>query len=81
MEAGGNSADKELRLFVDRIENVEKEMLDLRDDRKDIYAEAKSKGYDAKTIRTLIAIRKLEPAVYRQQRDLLDTYLAAFGID
>jgi uncharacterized protein (UPF0335 family) len=71
----------ELRNLVERVERVTEEITALQDDRKDIFAEAKSRGYDVKTMRAIIQIRKMEPAVYQEQRSLLDTYLAAFGVD
>lgn len=78
---GHNSGDRELVLLVERIERLEENKKEIADDIKDVYLEAKSKGYDNKTIREIIKLRKLEPDVVREQRMLLDTYLAAFGVD
>lgn len=78
---GGTVASDELKNLVERIERVTEEITNLQDDRKDIFAEAKSRGYDPKTIRAVITIRKMEANVYQEQRALLDTYLAAFGVD
>lgn len=71
----------EVRLLVERIERVENDIKDLNDDKKDIYLEAKARGYDTKTIRKVVQIRKLSKDVYQEQKTRLDTYLAAFGID
>lgn len=79
--SGGTIASDELRNLVERVERITEEITNLQDDRKDIFAEAKSRGYDVKTMRAIIQIRKMEPDVYQEQRALLDTYLAAFGVD
>lgn len=78
---GGAVASDELKGLVERVERLNEEIKNLQDDRKDVYAEAKSRGYDAKTMRAIVQIRKMEPQVYQEQRALLDTYLAAFGVD
>lgn len=79
--SGGTIASDELRNLVERVERITEEITNLQDDRKDIFAEAKSRGYDVKTMRAIIQIRKMEPDAYQEQRALLDTYLAAFGVD
>ena len=71
----------ELRLLVERVERINDDIAELQDDRKDVFAEAKSRGYDAKTIRAVIQIRKMRKEDYQEQRMLLDTYLAAFGVE
>lgn len=76
----GVVACDELRLLVERIERVNEDIKALQDDRKDVFLEAKSRGYDPKTIRAIVQIRKMDPSAYQEQRALLDTYLAAFGI-
>lgn len=77
----GNVAADELRLLIERIERLEEEKKAIADDVKDVYLEAKSRGYDVKTMRTIIRLRKME-AHHRQEAEmLLDTYKAALGID
>ena len=49
-------------------------------DIKDIYAEAKSAGFDVKVMRQLIRIRKQEPAEVEEQETLLDVYRRALGM-
>jgi uncharacterized protein (UPF0335 family) len=71
-EAGGIAADR-LRSLVERIERLEEE-------RKDIYAEAKSAGFDVKVLRQLITIRKQEAAEVEEQETLLDVYRRALGM-
>lgn len=78
--AGNNAADKQLKLFVERIERLIEERQGINDDIKDVKAEAKSNGFDVRTINEVIRVRKLEPQVRQERKALLDTYLAAFGI-
>ena len=79
--AEGTIAADELRLLIERIERLEEEKKAIADDVKDVYGEAKARGYDTKTMRKIIALRKME-ANDRQEADaLLETYLAALGMD
>lgn len=77
----GNIAADALRLFIERIERLEEEKSGIAADIKDVYAEAKSTGYDAATMRTIIRIRKMEPHKRQEAEALLDTYKAALGMD
>jgi len=78
-KTGGIAADR-LRSLVDRIERLEEERKALGNDIKDIYAEAKSAGFDAKVLRQLIRIRKQEAAEVEEQETLLDLYRRALGM-
>lgn len=73
-------AAERLRSLVERIERLEEERKALSGDIKDIYAEAKSAGYDTKVLRQLIRIRKQEPADVEEQETLLDVYRRALGM-
>jgi uncharacterized protein (UPF0335 family) len=79
--AEGNVAADELRLLIERIERLEEEKKAISDDVKDCYAEGKARGYDTKTMRTIVRLRKLETQVRQEQDALLETYRAALGID
>ncbi len=79
VQTGGIAADR-LRSLVDRIERLEEERKALSSDIKDIYAEAKSAGFDVKVLRQLIRIRKQEAAEVEEQETLLDVYRRALGM-
>jgi uncharacterized protein (UPF0335 family) len=79
IKTGGVGADR-LRSLVERIERLEEERKALASDIKDIYAEAKSAGYDVKVLRQLIRIRKQEAAEVEEQETLLDVYRRALGM-
>ena len=78
-EVGGIAADR-LRSIVERIERLEEERKGLADNIKDIFAEAKSAGFDVKVIRQILSIRKKEPAEVEEQETLLDLYRRALGM-
>lgn len=75
-----NIAADRLRSLVERIERLEEERKALSGDIKDIYAEAKSAGFDVKVLRALISIRRKEPAEVEEQETLLDVYRRALGM-
>ncbi len=79
MSEGSVAAD-ELRLLIERIERLEEEKKAIADDVKDVYGEAKARGYDTKTMRSIIRLRKMEKHVRDEAEMLLDTYKAALGL-
>ena len=75
-----NVSAEQLRLLIERIERLEEEKKGLNDDIKDVYGEAKATGFDVKTMRTIIRLRRLEKH-HRDEADmLLETYKQALGI-
>ena len=71
---------EQLRLLIERIERLEEEKKGISDDIKDVYNEAKSTGFDAKTIRTIVRLRKMEKHQLDEQDALLETYRNALGM-
>lgn len=78
--ADANVAADELRLLIERIERLDEEIKGLNDDKKDVYAEAKSRGYDTKTMRKIVALRKVDPDKRREEEAILETYLIALDM-
>ncbi len=76
---GGIAADR-LRSIIERVERLEEERKALGSDIKDIFAEAKSAGFDVKVVRQIIRIRRQEPADVEEQEALLDVYRRALGM-
>lgn len=70
-----------LRSFVDRIERLSEEKDSLAAECRDIYAEAKGAAYDAKALRKLIALRRVELEQRREQSELLQLYMHAMGME
>jgi uncharacterized protein (UPF0335 family) len=75
------TTDQRLRLFIERVERLEVEKKAIGDDIRDVYAEAKATGYDAKIMRQIVRLRKMQPNDRREMEAILDTYKAALGID
>jgi uncharacterized protein (UPF0335 family) len=73
-------AKDQLRSIVERIERLEEEKAALSGDIKDIYAQAKSTGFDTKALRTIIRLRKQDANERRDHELLLATYMHALGM-
>jgi uncharacterized protein (UPF0335 family) len=67
----------QLRAIVERIEQVDDEIKDLTEAKKEIYAEAKSNGFDVKVLREVFRVRKQDPKERDEQESLLDVYKQA----
>lgn len=76
-----NVAAEQLRLFIERIERLEEEKKGIADDIRDVYTEAKSQGFDSKTMRGIVRLRKLEKHARQEADALMETYRAALGLD
>jgi uncharacterized protein (UPF0335 family) len=69
-----------LRSLVERIERLAEERKALSSDIKDIFAEAKSAGFDVKALRQIIRMRTWEPAKLEEHETLIDVYRRALGM-
>ena len=78
--AEGSIAADELRLLIERIERLEEEKKAIADDVRDVYAEAKARGYDTKTMRAIVRLRRMETNARQEADALLETYRAALGM-
>ncbi len=78
-EVGGIAADR-LRSLIERIERLEEEKKAISSDIRDIFAEAKSAGFDVKIMRAVIKLRKMNAADRDEQEFLLETYRKALDI-
>lgn len=78
-DVGGIAADR-LRSLIERIERLEEEKKAIGSDIRDIFAEAKSAGFDVKIMRTIIKLRKMNAADRDEQEFLLETYRKALDI-
>lgn len=74
-------AADQLRLFIERIERLEEEKQGMADDIRDVYSEAKSQGYDAKIMKKVVALRKMEAHDRQEMEAILDTYKDALGLN
>ena len=76
----GGVAGERLRSFIERIERLEEEKAAFAEDIKEVYGEAKGVGFDAKTIRKVVGLRKLDTEKRREADELLDLYKSAIGM-
>ncbi len=81
MDAPQQGHNGQLQSIVDRIENLDGQIKELRSDQKDIYTEAGSGGFDVKVLRKVIAFRKQDPSARAEQAALMETYLHALGME
>ena len=73
-------AADQLRSFVERIERLEEEKAALSSDIREVYAELKGSGFEPKTVREIVRLRKLDSNELLEQEALLDTYKLALGM-
>lgn len=78
-KVGGIAVDQ-LKSIVERIERLEEEKSGISSDIKDVFAEAKGNGYDVKTLRKVISLRRLDAADREESEHLLETYKRALGL-
>lgn len=80
-EAGHNSIDSpQLRAFIERIERLEEEKRATAEDIKDVYAEAKGTGFDAKIMRKIVSLRRQDSHKRKEEEEILDMYMSALGM-
>lgn len=72
---------EQLRQFIERVETLEAEKKDAADQIKEVYAEAKARGYDAKTVRKLVALRKRDKDEIAEEWALLEIYGQSLGME
>jgi len=77
MKSTSDVAGDQLRTIVERIENLEGEIKELTEAKKEVYLEAKGNGFDVKTLREVIRVRKQDQKQRDELETLLDIYLQA----
>ena len=80
MSFQGGLSVEHLRQFVERIERLEEEKQTIAEDIKEVFQEAKSNGFDVKTLKEIIKIRKADASDLEEQEYLLDIYKRALGL-
>jgi uncharacterized protein (UPF0335 family) len=73
------SAQAQLKSIIERLENLETEKAEVAEQIKEVFAEAKGNGYDVKTLRKVLRIRKVDRARRQEEEAILDLYLSAIG--
>ncbi len=80
MDSNTSFAQGQLRAIVERIERLEEEKKALADDIKEVYGEAKANGFDTKTLRKVVMLRKKDRSEREEEEAMLDLYMNALGM-
>lgn len=73
------TAQTQLKTIIERIERLEEDKAGVMADLKEVFAEAKGNGFDTKTLRKVVRLRKQDRAKRMEEEALLDLYLSAIG--
>ena len=71
---------EEIRSFVERIENLNIEKNEISEQQKDVFAEAKSRGYDTRILRKVVSMRKRDPQDLSEEEAILEIYREALDL-
>lgn len=80
MTEEGHNSKEQLKSIVERIENLDGQIKELRSDQKDILTEAKGNGFDVKALRTIVRLRAEDPNKRAEREAVLETYMQALGM-
>ncbi len=75
-----DATQKKLRAYIERVERLEEEKAAIASDIRDVFAEAKSEGFDVKAMRQVIKIRKMREDERQEMEAILATYMHALGM-
>lgn len=76
-----NTTADELRQFIERYEQLEKEKKDISAIQKEVMSEAKSRGYDTKIIRKIVNLRKKSADARAEEEAIMEVYMSALGMN
>jgi uncharacterized protein (UPF0335 family) len=79
-DRASTAAGEKLRLYIERVERLDEEIKGLNEDKSDLFKEMKSNGFDTKTVKRILKLRKMEPHNRREAEALLSTYMDALGM-
>lgn len=77
---GGVESTK-LKSYVERIERLDEDKAGIASDIRDVFAEAKSNGFDVKAMRQILKLRKMKANERTEAEYMLDLYKRALGMD
>lgn len=80
MDIIGDNAKQQLLSVIERIENREEAKREVQEDIKDIYLEAKGVGYDVAALRSIVRMRREDPAKRAEREAIIETYASAVGL-
>jgi uncharacterized protein (UPF0335 family) len=71
---------RKLKLYVERVERLDSEIKDLNEDKSSVFSEMKGDGFDTKTVKTIIKLRKMDEHARQEAAALLETYARALDL-
>jgi uncharacterized protein (UPF0335 family) len=74
-------APSHLKEIIANLERLDIEKTEVSNHMKDVYAEAKAQGFDIKTLKSVLKIRKMDKSQRQEQEELLDLYLSTLGMN
>lgn len=81
MTITNNAEGQQLLAFIERVERVDSDMAELREDRKEIIKEARSNGYDTDSIRRILKMRKMGRDARMEAQAIDEMYMHSIGMD
>ena len=66
-----------IRAFVERIENLDSEIQELNEQKKEVFAEAKGDGFDVKILKEIVKLREQDEEERDERESMLDLYMRA----
>lgn len=79
-KATGSISAEHLKSLISKIEKLEEEKANIAEDIRDVYAEAKAVGFDAKTLKKVVKLKKMDSEKLQEEEYLLDLYRNAIGL-
>lgn len=74
-----STAQGQLKSIIERVERLEVEKAEVTEQIKEVFAEARSNGFDVKILRKVVRLRKVDRAKRQEEDAILDLYLSALG--
>ena len=69
-----------LKLYIEKIENLEVEKTEIQENISDVFKQAKADGFDVKTMKRILKLKKMKTEDRENEDLLLDTYMIALGL-
>lgn len=80
IKTNGEASAEELRQIVERVERIDEEIAGAQEDKRDVLAEAKSRGYNTRQILRIVDRRKKDKHILDEEEAVFETYLDALGM-
>ena len=71
---------EEIRSFVERIEQLNIEKNEIAEQQKEVFSEAKTRGYDTRVLRKVVNLRKRDPQDLSEEEAILELYREALDL-